>query len=355
MNQLPPWINWGLALPLIVLNAWVLLQIFQYFQPLINVFVTAMLLAFVLDYPVQALRHLRVKRTQAIFLVLLLTLTTLIIVGVTLIPALIVQVNELAKEMPNWITSSSQQLQIIQTWAKVRRFPIDLSRLILQLEEQFSSQLQALSGEIFGFLFGAIGRIFELVLTFVLTFYILLHGDRLWAGIFRWFPPHSGKKIRRALRQNFHNYFAGQATLALLMGSAMTVAFLLIQVPFGLLFGLAIGVMTLIPFGAGFSICIVSLLMTLQSVWLGAKVLVVATVIDQIIESLVAPQLIGGFTGLNPVWILAALLIGAKIGGFLGVLVAVPLASSIKGIAEALRSPNKSSKENSSVTDIELF
>jgi predicted PurR-regulated permease PerM len=338
---LPPWVVWGFALPLIVLNGWVFIILLNYFRTLVTVFVTAMLLAFVLGYPVRLLQHFRVQRTRAILLVLLLTIALIVILGVTLIPLLIEQVNELANNIPVWIHSGNQQLQALQTWANDRRLPIDVSKLTLQLEERISTQLQAISGAILTFLLNAIGSVLNLVLTLVLTFYLLLHGDRLWDGIFQWFPRRMGVRIRYAFHQNFQNYFLGQATLAVLMGSAITLAFLVLQIPFGLLFGLGVGILALFPFGAAFGITLVSLLMALQSIWLGLKVLVVATVIDQLIENGIAPQLIGGFTGLNPVWILVSLLVGAKIGGLLGLVVAVPFASSIKSIADTLSAPRR--------------
>jgi len=338
---LPRWVTWGLTLPLLILNGWVLLIVLNYFQSIVSVFVTAMLLAFVLSYPVNLLQRFRLSRTRAVLLVLLLTIALLVILGITLIPLLIEQVNELANNIPLWIDSGSQQLQALQSWANARRLPVDVSKLTVQLEERISTQLQAISGAILTFLLNAIGSVLNLMLTIVLTFYLLLHGDRVWDGIFQWFPHRTSVRIRHAFRQNFHNYFLGQAMLAVLMGSVMTLAFLVIRVPFGLLFGLGVGVMALFPFGVALGITLVSLLTALHSIWLGLRVLVVATIVDQLIENGIAPQLIGGFTGLNPVWILFSLLVGAKIGGFLGLVVAVPFASSIKSIVDSLSVPGR--------------
>ncbi|MEO0928396.1 MAG: AI-2E family transporter, partial [Cyanobacteria bacterium J06643_13] len=62
----------------------------------------------------------------------------------------------------------------------------------------------------------------------------------------------------------------------------------------------------------------------------GLKVLAIAFVIEQIVESVIAPRLLGEFTGLNPVLVLVSLLVGAQLGGFLGLILAVPIASFIK-------------------------
>jgi predicted PurR-regulated permease PerM len=295
---------WGLPLPLIVLNGWALLLLVDYFRSLITIVVVATLLAFVLEYPVTGLQRLRLRRGKAVLLVLLGFALVLSLLGITLIPLLIEQGNELAQRLPDWIASGSQQLDAFQSWAMARRLPLDLSHWVTQLENQVAAQLQTAGGAIAGTLTGAIDSAVNVLLTLVLTFYLLLHGQTVWDNLFRALPHPWSTSLRDSLRQNFHNYFVGQATLALLMGTAMAIAMAVIRVPFGLVFGLGIGVMALFPFGTALGIALVSFLAALNSLWLGGKVLVVATVIDQLIENGVAPQLIGGFTGLNPVWIL---------------------------------------------------
>ena len=111
---------------------------------------------------------------------------------------------------------------------------------------------------------------------------------------------------------------------------SMTIAFLIMQVPYGLLFGLTVGILGMVPYGAAVATVAVSILAAFISIWLGLRVLVVAVVIEQVVESAIAPKLVGGFIGLNPVWILVSLLIGTRLGGFLGLIVAVPVASAIK-------------------------
>lgn len=178
-----------------------------------------------------------------------------------------------------------------------------------------------------------------------MTFYLLLHGDQLWDDLYKLFPVRIRTPIRLALKKNFKNYLIGQASVAALIGILMTLAFVIIQVPFGLLFGMVIGVMALFPFGASLGISLVCFLVALNSIWLGVKVLITAIIVDQIIENGIAPRLLGGFTGLNPVLILLSLLIGARIAGFLGLIIAVPLASFIKSLITILQNPASESVE----------
>jgi len=339
LNRLPRWMLWGLALPLFALNGWVVLLIFEYFRSQVTIFLTATLLSFVLNYPVQWLSKFRLRRSIAILLVLLGTISALGLLGVILVPPLVEQLNELSGRLPSWIDSGSSQFTAFQNWAIGLNLPIDLSRLAVQLQGKITTQLQSISASVLGLLPDAISGVVDIGLTAVLTFYLLLHGERLWDGIFQWLPAEWNTHARPLIKQNFQNYFLGQITVALLMGTAMTIAFVAIRVPFGLLFGIAVGVMAIFPFGPAFSITIISFLTALKSIWLGVRVVTVAAVIDQVVENAIAPQLIGGFVGLNPVWILVSLLLGTKIAGFLGLIVAVPVASSIKSIFEAYKNP----------------
>jgi predicted PurR-regulated permease PerM len=335
-SRLPQWLVVGLAFPLIVLNGWLGLLVFRYFQALIGIFIIATILSFLLDYPVQFLQQGGMGRNRAVLWVILFTFLVLGAFGVTLAPLLLDQLNGLLARLPSWIGSGTQQLQSFRDWAAERNLPINILGVATQTIERLSSQLQSLTGQSIRFVLDTLGSVVNVILTIVLTFYLLLHGERLWDGIFQWFPSTIGSQVRQSLRQNFHNYFIGQATLATVMGISLTVAFSILKVPFGLLFGLGVGLMTLIPFGGATGISIVSVLMAFQNFWLGVKVLIVATLIDQAIGNFIAPRILGEFIGLNPVWVLLSLLIGAKVGGLLGLLIAVPIAGFIKSIADSL-------------------
>lgn len=75
---------------------------------------------------------------------------------------------------------------------------------------------------------------------------------------------------------------------------------------------MVIGTLALFPYGGTIGISLVSLLLAFKSIWLGLIVLAIATVIDQIVENGVAPSLMGQLTGLHPVWVVIAILVGGK-------------------------------------------
>lgn len=338
VNKLPRWLSIGLAFPIVILNGWLLIQVVNYFQPLISVFVAAALLAFVLNYPINFLQRRGLKRGLAIGIALLLTLVVLAGVGITLVPLILQQLNELVNILPSWIDSGTQQLQAFQDWVlKQQDVPINLSGLVTQILDKLSNQLQSFTGRILGFAVDTINSVVNVLLAVVLTIYLILNGEPLWDGIFQWIPLHISSQVRQLLKEDFQNYFIGQATLSAVLGVAITLAFLALQVPLALLFGLVIGFFALFPFGTGIGISLVALLTALQNFWLGVEVLVISVGIDQINSNFIAPRILGNLTGLNPVWVVISLLIGAKLGGLLGLLVAIPLASFIKDVADSWR------------------
>jgi predicted PurR-regulated permease PerM len=331
-RQLPRWLLWSLFLPLMVLNGWVALKVFEYFRSFFTIAIAAILLAFILDYPLKWLQRSRLPRAGAVGVIVLIVLVGIGTLGLTLFPLLFDQVAQLSERLPDWIASSTKNLAGLQSWATQRGIPIDISALIARLETYLSVQAQSLSGLVLTLLPDAVANVLDIFLTLVLTIYLLLHGEEVWHSLFRWLPVTTGRRVKLAIAHSFHNYFVSQAAVALMMSLAMTVAFLVIQVPFGLLFGLAVGGLAIVPFGAALGIVIVSCLTAFQSVWLGLRVLIVAIIVEQVIENAIAPTLIGGFIGLNPVWILISLLIGAKVLGLLGLILAVPVASTLKAL-----------------------
>ena len=346
------WTSYLLLLPLIVINGWLFLVVFEYFESLITIIVAATLLSFILDYPVRLLQRFKIRRSLSILIVLLFVISGLAVVGITLVPLIVEQLNQLLEKLPSWLSSGSEQLQYLEAWAKNRNFPISISSIGADLLSRLSVQLQQLSGQLLGSVFSALSSILDILLTTVLTFYLLLQGQEIWDGLFKLFPQDSSSKIRPALRDTFHDYFVGQITVALIMGLTITTAFLILRIPFGLLFGVGVGIAAIFPFGAALSIAIVSFLVALKSIWLGLKVLAVAVIIEQVVENAVAPRLLGEFTGLNPALILLSLLAGAKIAGFLGLILAVPLASLVRRLFVIYQNPETDSAVELSKTQI---
>ncbi|MCF4966841.1 AI-2E family transporter [Nostoc sp. CMAA1605] len=334
LNQLIKWLIITLLFPLVFLNIWLVGKFFHYFQPLVTILVLAALLAFILNYPVSLLQQRGMKRNYAVGLVFFATLLILVAVGIILLPIALEQLNEIVRMLPQWIDSTQAKIQNLNALFISERLHIDLSQILTKITDKIPDELEYLSDKFVTIVIDTIDSLSEALITVVLAFYFLLDGSRIWDSIWHKLPGNSIKKFGDSIQKNLQNYLLGQGTLALLIGTCQTMMFLAFQVQFGLLFGLGIGVFSLIPFGDIVSLSVITLVIVSYDFWLAVKVLVVAIIIDQIIDQAIAPRLLGSLTGVKPVWVLISLLVGTYVGGLLGLLVAVPAAGLIKDIID---------------------
>ena len=333
----------GLGFPVIGLNLWVLSQFFRYFEHLITILTIAALIAFLLNYPVRILERIHFRRIPAIIGVLLITLTLLIILGVTVVPNAIDQTTELIKQVPEWIQSSNDNINAWEEWGKSKGFPIDFNVLRTQINAKIDTQLQIIGAQAVGLAVGTLSGVIDTLSIFVLSIYMLLYGDKLWMGIVAVLPDRIGVPLSESLRLNFQNFFISQLILGTFMASILTPIFFFLKVPFGLSFAIFIGAAELIPFiGASLGIGLVTILVMLKNFGLGISVLIASIIMQQIKDNLLAPKLMGEFIGLNPIAILICLLTGGQIAGLLGVIVSVPIAGTIKGTIDLIRQQSHS-------------
>ncbi|MBW4662535.1 MAG: AI-2E family transporter [Drouetiella hepatica Uher 2000/2452] len=336
-QKLPQWLKISLAFPLIFLNAWLIATLCQSLQPLSSIVLAASLVAFLLDYPISFLERRGLQRIWAIGLVLLLALVLASVLSLGLLPIVFQQLQEFGSRLPAWFEEAQRQLPNFSEIAILQKSPIDLNSLTTELTNQLSRTLQSASSQVIDLAFNTINSALELLLILVLTLFLVFNGKPLWTGLLTWLPAPWNDRVETALRQSFQGYFAGQATIATIQSIVLMTVFLLLQIPFGLLFGLTIGLASLIPFGGSLSIALISSLLALQNIWLGVKILLVAILVGQINENVIAPRLIGSMTGLNPAIVFISLLMGAKLGGVLGLLLVVPIAGFIKRMTDSLK------------------
>ncbi|MBF2025724.1 MAG: AI-2E family transporter [Oscillatoriales cyanobacterium C42_A2020_001] len=335
--QLPKWLFLVLLFPLLFLDGWLLLRLAQALEPLLSTSVTALILSFLLDYPIRFLEKKGVSRNLATGLVLLLALLILAVLASTLLPQVLQQSAEVTTRIPQWIDSGRKQLHAFSESEFAQNFPVDLGNIATQAIDTIAVQLQSFSGRTLGFIFSTAGSVVNLFITLVLTVFLALNGQKIWDGVLSWLPAVWQDYLRSSLRQSFEVYFTGQATLAIIASGILIIVFFLLRIPYALLFGLVIGLASFIPYGSTVTTLVISTLVAFQNVRLGGEVLAAAVITGQVVDNFISPRILGQATGLNPVWLILSLLIGAKLGSILGLLIAVPLASFVKRTFDKLR------------------
>ena len=174
-----------------------------------------------------------------------------------------------------------------------------------------------------------------LVITPLVTFYLLRDWDRIVARVDTLLPRRAAPTIRDQVREIdriLAGFMRGQATVCLLLGLFYAVGLTLVGLDFGLLVGLGTGLISFVPYfgmlvglATGLGIAFVQFA-DLSSVALVAVVFAAGQVIE---GYALTPRLVGDRVGLHPVWILFALLAGGALFGFTGVMLAIPVAAVI--------------------------
>lgn len=324
---------------LILVTGWLTLVALGYVGETISILLTAGLIAFLLNYAVAALKPF-LPRTVAALLVYLFAAAIVILIALTIAPPVWTQGRQLINRFPSLLESARQQLSEFQAWSLAHNLPFDIKGLAFQVLEQIQARSQAIATGGFGLVLGTFNWFIDFILILVISFYMLIDGERLWQGITRIFSPRIQTGLTESLQRNLQQFVSGQLLLGLFMATTLTLAFLALRVPFFLLFAVFIGIMEAIPFiGATLGIATVVIVVAFIDWWLALEVLAVAIALQQVKDNLVAPRIMGNLTGLSPVVIFVSLLIGAKIGGLLGVILAIPLTGVIKSLAEIVLDP----------------
>jgi predicted PurR-regulated permease PerM len=330
---LPPWLRFSLALPLLVLNLWVLRQLLVPLAPFPALFLTAALIAFLLDLPSRWLTERGMPRPLALLLVLGLGLGLTVLALLWLVPRLLQQLDDLVTALPGWLAEGETLLAHLQDWATQRGLPTDFGDLSSELLTRTSKLVTQLSQQLLGILGATLGVTVNAVIVLVLSVFLLLGGERIAAGLAEWLPVSVRGLVTTTLFRTFRGYFGGQVLLALILSGLQMLVFTLLGIPYGVLFAVAIGFTTLIPYASALTIVVVSLLLALEDPRTGLEVLVTAITAGQVVDQVIQPRLMGSIVGLQPAWLLISLPIGARLGSLLGLgellglLLAVPVAS----------------------------
>ena len=324
---------------LILVTGWIALKAISYMGELLSIVITAALIAFLLNYAVAGLRPF-LPRTIAAGLVYLMAGFVVVIAALTLLPLVFNQARQLVTNLPSLLDSAQDQLNTFQAWSLQYNLPFDIQLLVSLLFDRLQTQAEAIASRSLGLVVGTFNWVLDAIFILVLSFYMLIDGERVWKIITSIFSRQIRAGLTAALKRNLQRFVSGQLLLGLFMAVTLTVAFWSLRVPFFLLFAVFIGLLEIIPFiGATLGIAAVAVVVAFIDWWLALQVLAVAVALQQVKDNLVAPRIMGNLTGLSPVIIFVSLLLGAQLGGFLGVILAIPLTGVVKSLAETVLDP----------------
>jgi predicted PurR-regulated permease PerM len=298
-------------------------------------FVAGMAVAYFLDPVVDKLERVKVGRSLGTLIVLgaffLAMLGTLLL----LIPLIQAQVVRLTEVLPSY----SQRLQA------------EFEPLIAFVQEKIrSGEAQAKIPDVAGTMISWAARLISrvitgglavanilslLVITPIVSFYLLRDWDRIIDTIDGWLPRAQRDVVREQatlINQTLAAFVRGQGTVCMALGTFYALGLSLAGLDFGLVIGLFAGLISFVPFVGTIvgGVLSVGLAMAQFPGWEMVLVVAAIFVAGQAIEgNFLTPNLVGDAVGLHPVWVIFALLAGGALFGFLGILLAVPVAAVI--------------------------
>jgi len=308
------------------------------FSPVLLPFVAGFAIAYFFDPVVDKLGTVRLNRTWATSLVLLLFFLFFVLAVFLLVPVLEKQVADFSAKLPKLLEAAQARLTAFIARLSAELSPGDLER-IKSAAGGFAGDAFKFVGRVLGNLWSGGLAFFNLLslvfITPIVAFYILRDWPLILKTLDSWLPRDHAPTIRSLVLEAdemVSGFVRGMGAVCFILAVFYGLALSLIGLDFGLVIGIGAGLISFVPFVGAIAGFVVAVGMALfqYSEW-GPIVMVAGVfVAGQVLEgNFLTPTLVGGRIRLHPVWIMFALLAGGTIAGFVGVLLSVPVAAVI--------------------------
>ena len=328
-----------LLLALIILYfIWLLRPLFGLFYSFLKAvlapFVIAVIISYVLNPIVTMLNARKVPRTIAVLLIYAVFLTSLTVILLNMIPMFIEQLGELGEHLPE-LTMHTQQ--IMNKW--------DTSMLPqgvrMGMNNWFFQAEQRMAGAISGFLNNlgtTIGVVFNAFIVPFLIFYMLKDFEAFERLLIRCLPKSHRKSIVGLLKEvdeALGNYVRGQLLVCVIIGILAYAGYMIIGMPYALLFASVVAICNIIPYLGPFLGAAPAALVATTISWKMVLFVVIVNALCQMLESnVISPQIVGRTLHMHPMMIIFAILVGGELGGIPGLILAVPLFAVLKVVVQ---------------------
>ncbi|MBE1294956.1 AI-2E family transporter [Phycobacter azelaicus] len=325
---------WGVAAVVFAIVLWVLGDV-------LLPFVLGAAIAYLIDPIADKLEDWGLSRTAATAVITVGAMLTFMLLLLVVVPTLLYQLSDLIRVLP-------EAFRDLRSFAQTH-FPSVFTEgsRAQQTIASIAGTLQGKGIELFESLVGSAVSVVNILVLFVIVpvvaVYLLLDWDRMIERIDALLPRDHAPIIRRLageIDNVLASFIRGMGTVCLILGVYYAVALMVVGLNFGLAVGFIAGLVTFIPYlGAliGGALAIGLALFQFWGEWWSIALVAGIFAVGQVIEgNYLTPKLVGGSVGLHPVWLLLALSVFGALFGFVGMLVAVPVAAALGVVARFL-------------------
>ncbi len=309
---------------------------------IILIFFISILLSAALTPTVNSLRKYKIPRALSVLGIFLIMLVILGFFVSQLIPLVASQLVELAKSLSSLVDKMGSGEVNLPFGDKIepviRDFlsHVDRETLINEVKtrlEGFAGQLQSLAGDTFGVIKTIFNGIFNFVLVLILTFFMVVNGKDMNDFFVSLFPSRHGAYIMNkieTIQEKIGYWLRGQVILMFLMFGLSLIGLLILGVDNALTLAMMTGIAELLPVVGPIAAGIPAVLVAFnESPWLAVWMLGLIILLQQIEGNILVPLVMRKAVGLSPIIIILAMLTGLETLGVVGMIMAIPVATTL--------------------------
>ncbi|MES2667101.1 MAG: AI-2E family transporter [Pseudomonadota bacterium] len=291
-------------------------------------------IAYFLDPVADRLQRLGLSRTAATSVITLIGVLVVILLVLAVIPTLINQLTALVNAAPD--IARDLQTFLVEKFPELSDETSTVRQTLARIAATIQSRGAELANGLISSALSVISAVVFIVVVPVVAFYMLLDWDKMVTRIDALVPLDHRQTVRQLAREIdtvLAGFVRGQLSVCVLLGTFYSMALMVAGLQFGLVVGAIAGAITFIPYVGslvGGLLAIGLALFQFWGDWLSIGIVAAIFAAGQFIEgNILTPKLVGQSVGLHPVWLLFALSAFGSVFGFVGMLVAVPVAASI--------------------------
>lgn len=310
---------------LIVLAIW-----FLYFvRDILALLFISIILVAAMDPVVYRMHRRKIPRAVGVFIVYFCMLAVIGLAVSFIIPPLVQQLKELTQKLPDIAVNLESSFQGVNTFFQAQHIAVSVQSLMADLGRQLAGSTR----DIFSATLGIFSGFVSAVIILVMTFYMAIKQDGIKHFVVSITPDRHKEyagSLELRIQRKIGRWVLGQIFLMFVIFALDLVGLSVLKVPFALTLAMFAGLMEIVPFIGPIVSAVPAVLVGLSvSPLTGLLVLIVYVVVQQFEGHVIIPQVMRKAVGLHPIATILALLIGLKLGGVLGALLAIPIATAI--------------------------
>ncbi len=303
----------------------------------------AIILASAFDPWVDFLQRKKIPRSVSILMIYIILLSVVSLVVVVLVPPIVEQVKQLVNNFPDFYEKIIRGFEYFQAFTVQHGLLEDGAKAIESLESGVSKA----AGGVFSTITGFFGGIISFFLILVITFYMTVEEEAMKRTLRAIVPakyfPFINQLITK-MQKKIGTWLQAQLVLSLIVGVLCYIGLFILRVDYALILALIAALGELVPYiGPIIGAVPAVFLAFAQSPTKAVLVIILYFVIQQLENHILVPKIMQKAVGLNPIVSISALLVGVKIGGIVGALLAIPVATALSVLLQSIFSEQKES------------